>query len=241
LFHLGDNSPFATRHIPTFAGDVRFVHLLAVIGSHDIFVAPQRGGPIAESTDAGVTWHSVNTPCPIEPTGGPGQAENPVQLAQFANGAWLLDCIVGVGMNHALNSLWSTSNHGVTWHELSYVGVTTGKGNLIGNTTGFTWSNDHRILYTMWTGAAGGVGYSTNGTSWHWTLQDSANGGAQEFLTPIGPEGILYSSPSDVLALTTNARQWRTVRAQPDVVALTPSGVNIMPASVAKKYHYRIL
>ena len=239
-FRLGETTPFLTRQIPTFAGAVHWVHLLAAMNPSDVFVAPQVGGRMEESNNNGVSWHAVTTPCPTEPTGVPGQAESPVQLTKFADGAWLLDCMVGVGMSHALNSLWSTTDRGVTWHELSYAGVTTSQGGLMGMAVGFVWSNDHRILFAMWTGANAGVGYSTNGTTWHWTLHDSANGGGQEFLTPIGPEGVLYSSPGDVLAISANGSTWRTLRAQPDVVALMPHGDSVMPASVAAKYRYPI-
>ena len=240
LFRLGETAPYVTRKIPTFAGGVHWMHLLAALGRSTIFVAPETGGPIEESLDNGISWKAVNTPCPTEPTGQPGQAESPSQLTSFSGGPWLLDCIVGVGMNHALNSLWSSPNHGATWHELSYVGVHSSKGNLFGNNVGFTWSNDHRVLYVMWTGANAGVEYSTNGTSWRWTLADSANGGGQEYLTPIGAEGMLYSSPSDVLALSTNGATWHTLRSQPDIIAATPHGLSVLPASVAKHYHYRI-
>jgi hypothetical protein len=88
------------------------------------------------------------------------------------------------------------------------------KGNLSGTALSFVWSNDHRTLYTLWQGAASGVGWTSNGTQWHWTLGDSVNAGYEAFLTPFGPHGIIYSSPVDVLAATSNGSNWNDLRSE---------------------------
>ena len=213
MFRVGATSPLSRHAIPDYNGNFSTERLLDVTPSNAIFIVSS-SGQLHESLNAGLTWRTVATPCAAT-SGSSPFVMAPAQFTTFAKGNWLLGCAVGTGMMHENTSLWSSPDHGATWHNLAYNAIAhPEKGNLLGEALSFVWSNDHRILYTLWQGAISGVGWTSNGTQWHWTLDDSVNAGYEAFLSPFDSHGAIYSSPVDVLAATSNGSSWNDLRSE---------------------------
>lgn len=212
-FRVGATTPLSRHAIPNYDGKFSSERLLDVTPSNAIFIVSSFG-QLHESLNAGTSWRTVVTPCAAN-RGSSLFVMAPAQFTTFAKGNWLLGCAVATGMMHANTSLWSSTDHGAAWHNLAYTGLAHSlKGNLYGAALTFVWSNDHRILYALWQSALSGVGWTSNGTQWHWTLFDDVNGGSEAFLTAFGPRGMIYSSPSDVLAATSNGSTWSDLRSK---------------------------
>ena len=223
-YRLGTTTALTRHAIPDFNEPYSSEQLLDVTASHDAFIVSSGGGQMHESPNAGVTWRSITTPCTWT-SGSQIFTMAPTQFTTFSNGTWLLGCARAVGMMHENTGLWSSSTQGATWHQVAYTGIGhRDQGNLMGAALTFVWSNDHRVLYALWQSALAGVGWTTDGTRWHWTLNDSPNASYPAFLTPWGPRGVIYSSPVDILAGTSDGSTWLTLRGESGAPTTITSG-----------------
>ena len=223
FYRPGSARPFRVESAPAVAGQVG-LEVLSATYSPDVYLVPADDvvtpGRTAEFTaNAGVTWHPFEIPC-----------YGPRQIVTSASGALVLDCFVDGGMMQGISSLWTSTNAGATWHRVACGAPgaqACAEGNMVDVSTQLVTSNDHRVIYAAWSSAAGGVGYSTDGTHWHWNLFDGHTGGAQTYLSADGASGAIFSSPGDIVARTTNGTTWTTLRAQPNHVVTVHGGFQV--------------